>query len=324
MTLRDVEKDAVVIGRRWLHDLLFADWGLKLLALAITLGLWFAVTGQRVPANARLRRVPLHFVLPNDMEIANDPREEVDVTLRGGKQILNSLRAQDAVVNFDASAFSPGERLVRLSRETVTLELPDDVNAEDVSIERIEPATVPLRLERRVEREVEVEPRLEGKPPAGYELLGVEARPQRVRVRGPESSLDALQRAPTETVSLEGKTENFVAAQIAVDIPDRKLVALDAVVDVLIRIGEPRSTRRLEGVAVRLAPNAQGTPQPARATVDLRGARSVVEKLRASDLVVILETAGDGTTRPRLALSSGADAGVELLSTQPANFSIKR
>ena len=29
MTLREVERDAVQMGRRWLHDLLFADWGLK-------------------------------------------------------------------------------------------------------------------------------------------------------------------------------------------------------------------------------------------------------------------------------------------------------
>ncbi|MCA1816950.1 MAG: hypothetical protein LC746_11170 [Acidobacteria bacterium] len=319
-----MEKDAVVLGRRWLHDLLFADWGLKLLALAITLGLWFAVTGQRVPATATLRRVPLHFVLPDGMEIANEPREDVDVTLRGSRQALNSLRAQDAVVNFDASAYSPGERLVRLTRDTATLDLPEDVNSEDVAIERVEPASVPLRLERRVEREVEVEPRLEGKPADGYELLGVEARPDRVRVRGPESRVNALQKAPTESILLDGRRDSFVAAQSAVDVEDRKLVVLDPVVDVVVKIGEPRSTRTLEGVAVRVAPNAQGTPQPARATVELRGARSVVEKLRAADLVVLLDQSPDGTTHPRLALSSGADAGLELVSTQPAKFSIKR
>lgn len=324
MTLRDVEKDAVVIGRRWLHDLLFADWGLKLLALAITLGLWLAVTGQRVPATARLRRVPLHFVLPNDMEIANEPREEVDVTLRGGKQTLNSLRTQDVVVTFDASGFSPGERLVRLSRESVTLDLPEGTDAEDLSVEHIEPASVALRLERRVEREVEVDPRREGNVPAGYELLGMEARPSRVRVRGPESHLDALQNAPTESILLDGKTASFVAAQTAIDLPDRKLVPLDAVVDVIVKIGEARDTRRFEGVAVRLAPNASGTPQPARATVELRGARSVVEKLRADEITLILDAAQDGTLRPRISLASGSDANLELLSTQPANFSIKK
>ncbi|MFL6229111.1 MAG: YbbR-like domain-containing protein [Pyrinomonadaceae bacterium] len=321
-----MEKDAVVIGRRWLHDLLFADWGLKLLAVAITLGLWFAVTGQRAPATARLRRVALHFVLPNDMEISNEPREEVDVMLRGGKQVLNNLRAQDAVVTFDASNFSPGERLVRLTPETVKLDVPEDMNPEDVTIERVEPATVPLRLERRLEREVEVEPQLEGKVPAGYELLGVEARPARVRVRGPESHLNGLPRAPTETITIEGKTESFVASQIAVDLPDRKIVPLDAVVDVIIKIGEERLTRRFEGVTVQLAPGTQGaTPLPQRATVELRGARSVVEKLRAADLVLVIEAGQDGALWPRLSLASGAsDADLELLSTQPANFSIKK
>ncbi|MDT7602781.1 MAG: hypothetical protein QOF61_778 [Acidobacteriota bacterium] len=324
MTLRDVEKDAVVIGRRWLHDLLFADWGLKLLALAVSLGLWFAVTGQRVPATARLRRVPLHFVLPNDMEISNEPREDVDVMLRGGKQTLNSLRAQDVVVTFDASNFSPGERLVRLSRESVTLDLPEGVGSEDLTVERVEPSSVPLRLERRLEREVEVEPRLEGKVPEGYELLGVESRPPRVRVRGPESHLNDLQRAPTESLLLDGKTTSFVAPQTAIDLPDRKLVPLDAVVDVLVKIGETRATRRFEGVAVQLAPGEQGTPRPVRATVELRGARSVVEKLRADQLALVLDAAQDGTLRPRLTLISGTDANVELLSTQPAIFSIKK
>lgn len=238
MTLREVEKDAAVIVRRWLHDLLFADWGLKLLALAITVGLWLAVTGQRAPATARLRRVPLHFVLPADMEIANEPREEVDVTLRGGKQALNSLRSQDVVVNYDASAFNSGERLVRLARDTVSLELPEGADSADIAIERIEPATLPLRLERRIEREIEVEPRLEGKLPDGYELVGTEARPQRVRVRGPESVVEGLNKAPTETVLLDGKTASFVAQQIAIDLPDHRLVPLDAVVDVIVRIGE--------------------------------------------------------------------------------------
>jgi hypothetical protein len=324
MTLRDVEKDAVVIGRRWLHDLLFADWGLKLLALAVSLGLWFAVTGQRVPATARLRRVPLRFVLPNDMEISNDPREEVDVTLRGGKQTLNSLRSQDVVITFDASGYSPGERLVRLARESVTLELPEGAGAGEVSVERIEPSTVPLRLERRAEREVEVEPRLEGRVPEGYELLGVEARPARVRVRGPESRLNELKKAPTETVTLDGKTEGFVAPQVAVDLPDRRLVPLDAVVDVLVRVGEPRMLRRFDGVPVHLAEGTNGTAQPARVSVELRGARSVIEKLRADDITLVLETSPDGSVRPRLVPTAGANADIELLSTQPSNFSIKK
>ena len=323
MSLRDVEKEAMLIGRRWLHDLVFADWGLKLVALAVALGLWLAVTGQRAPATTRLRNVALHFVLPAEMEIGNEPREQVDVILRGSRRVLNALRAGDVVLTYDASALRAGERLVRLTPANVTLELPQGVSGEGLTVERVEPANVPLRLERRVERQVEVEPRLEGRPAEGYELQGVEARPALVRVRGPESHVNELQKAPTEAVSIEGRAGNFVAAQTAIDIGDRKIVPIDAVVDVFVRIGEPTAERRLDSIPVVLPEGAEGEPQPARATVTLRGPRSVMQNLRAEDLSIILEASGDGRPHPRLRLPPALEGRIEVLSTQPEEFTIK-
>jgi hypothetical protein len=311
MTLRDVERDAVQMGRRWLHDLLFADWGLKLLALVITLGLWLAVTGQRAPTTARLRKVPLFFVLPNDMEISNEPREEVDLTLRGSKRMLDAIKSSDVSLSYDASSYRPGERVVQLSPNNIMLQLPEGVGSEGVSIERIEPGSVPLRLERRVERELEVEPRLEGKLPEGFELTGTQSLPARVRVRGPESRVNALERAPTETILLEGRTESFTATQIAIDIQDRKVVALDAVVDVLVKISETQTTKRLSGVAARAADGAES-----QLTIEVRGARSVIEPLRAADLKVVFETTADGSApRPRLVVPPNLEGRVELIST---------
>ena len=298
--------------RRWLHDLLFADWGLKLLALAITLGLWFAVTGQRVPTTARLRKVPLFFVLPNEMEISNEPRDEVDLTLRGSKRVLDAIKSSDVSLSYDASSYRPGERVVQLSPNNITLQLPEGASPEGVTIERIEPGSVPLRLERRIERELEVEPRLEGKLPEGFELTGAQTLPARVRVRGPESHVGALERAPTETILLDGRTETFTIPQVAIDIQDRKIVALDAVVDVLVKISETQITKRLVGVAAR---NTEGANS--RLTIEVRGARSVVENLRAADISVVFDAAADGTTRPRLVLPANLEGRVELISTNP-------
>jgi len=315
MTLRDIERDAVQMGRRWLYDLLFADWGVKLLALAITLGLWLAVTGQRVPTTARLRKVPLFFVLPSDMEISNEPRDEVDLTLRGSKRVLDAIKVNDVSLSYDASSYKPGERVVQLSPGNITLQLPDGVTSEGVTIERIEPGGVPLRLEPRVERTLEVEPRLEGKLPEGYELFGAQSLPARVRVRGPESHVNALAKAPTETILLGDRRESFTATQIAIDIEDRKLVALDTVVDVIVKIGETQATKRLSDVAARTADGARQT----RLTIEVRGARSVIESLRAADLTVVLETAADGTSTPRLVLPPNLGGRIELVSTSPAN-----
>lgn len=323
MTLRDMEKEAVLIGRRWLHDLVFADWGLKVVAFLIALVLWFAVTGQRAPAISRLHGVRLSFVLPPDMEISNEPRKDVEVTLRGSRRTLDAVRAGDFTVTYDAGAQRPGERLVRLTPSNIRLELPDGVSREGLTVERIEPATIPLRLERRVERELEVKPKLEGRPPEGYEVLDSESRPARVRVRGPESHVDALQKAPTESILLDGRTENFVAAQTAIDISDQKVVLLDAVVDVIVRVGEVRVARRFDGVTVRLADGMPGEPQPARVSVELRGPRSAIENLRAQEITVVLEPAGEGPPRARLLLPPALEGRLELVSTRPALIKIR-
>jgi hypothetical protein len=312
MTFRDVERDAVQMGRRWLHDLLFADWGLKLLALAITLGLWFAVTGQRAPTTVRLHKVPLFFVLPPDMEISNEPREEVDITLRGSKRALDSIKSSDVSLSYDASSYRPGERVVQLSPNNITLQLPESVGAGVVAVERIEPGSVPLRLERRVDRELVVEPRLGGKLPEGYELMGLEPLPARVRVRGAESHVGALEKVPTETILLDGRKEDFTATQIAIDIQDNKIVVLDTVVDVHVKIAEARATKRLGGVVARAADGSDS-----RLTIEVRGARSLVETLRAADLSVVFDAAADGTTRPRLLLPPNLEGRIELISTNP-------
>ena len=207
MSFREVDKKVAGNTQRmvqgWLHAALFEDWGLKLLALAITLGLWYGVTAQRAPATVRLRGVQLTFVLPSDMEISNEPREEVEVTLRGSQRALNGLIGRNLVARADVRSYKPGERVVRLSPDRVAIELP-----EGVSVEKIEPGNVPLRLERRVVREVDVEPRLDGQLPEGYELRGVRVTPDKITVRGPESHVSALDKAHTETISLDGQTRS--------------------------------------------------------------------------------------------------------------------
>src|ERR1051325_1891540 len=66
------------------------DWNLKLLSLAITLVLWFVVTGQNTPVNVHAT-VQLKFIRPEALEISNDPPKSVDVLLTGSKYKLDEL-----------------------------------------------------------------------------------------------------------------------------------------------------------------------------------------------------------------------------------------
>jgi YbbR domain-containing protein len=324
MPFREIDEEASRFAHwprevgAWLRRIFVEDWNLKLLALAITLGLWYGVTGQRAPATIRLRGVQLNFQLPADMEISNDPRTDVEVTLTGSRRDLDTINVRDLVANVDVSGMKPGERVVQLiPNRVVKMELPEGVRMDD-----IEPDTIPLRIEPRVEREIPVEARLEGSLPDGYELRGVTINPSKVMVRGPASHVNDLQKALTETIPLEGHKESFNVPQTAIDIPDTKVDVINTVVDVYLEIGEQRIEKSFAGVAVRESSGAQARPETASVTV--YGARSAIERLRAEDMQLMLDVGEDGAITTRLVLPSDMQGRVELRSTKPAGFTIIR
>ena len=307
--LRSAAAEAPGVAQRWLRAALFEDWWLKLLALLIALAIWLGVTSQRAPATVPLRDVPLSFLLPEDVEISNEPIEKLRlVTLQGRRDELDRLDRHNLDAAVDVKDLRLGERVVRLTPENVTMNLPAGVR-----VLKVEPESVALRLERRIEREVAVVPRLEGKPPAGYEVRGWQVSPPRVRVRGPQSLVSAMESMPTETISLEGLTQPLEQKQTNVDIIDPKVVALDPVVAVRVDIGEERVERTLHGVPAR-APGGQPTDPPTRMSVVLRVERSALERLRAEDLELLLERGPDASLQPRLQLPPELQGRVELVS----------
>ena len=97
------------------------DWSLKLLALGITLVLWFAVTGQNKPLTIRTP-VQLNLIRPSNLDISNDPPKTVEVVLKGSRQNLQRLSPLDLVATVDVSDHAAGERVIRLSLDRVTMQ----------------------------------------------------------------------------------------------------------------------------------------------------------------------------------------------------------
>ena len=301
-------------ARSWLHEIFLEDWTLKLIALAISFGLWFAITGQRTPTTIRLRNVQLDFQLPNDMEISNEPRRDIDITVSGNSDVLENLNRRELVARVDLTTYRPGDRVVQLTDKII--ELPSGIK-----IVKIEPNTVPLRLEPTVEREVEVEARREGNLAEGFELYNVAVAPQRIRVRGPASHVNNLQKAMTETIPVEGRRESFAVAQVAIDVPDQKISVMDPVVNVRLEIGEQRIEKSFAGVPVET--NNGATARPSQTSLTLYGPKSTLEQLRPEDMKLILEVDEDGGVRNmHLQLPQGVAQSVQLRSTRPTGFSI--
>ena len=82
---------------------------------------------------------------------------------------------------------------------------------------------------QEIEREITVEPSVEGKPAPTYEVKEVLVTPVRVRVTGPASSVNLLEKAPTQTISIEGRRESFDAPRTAIHVADPKIAVHDTV-----------------------------------------------------------------------------------------------
>lgn len=323
MPFQDIEETAVSETPRsptavelWLRKIFVEDWQLKLLALAIALIAWFAVASQNKPVTIRTS-VQLNLIRPDNLDISNDPPKTVDVLLKGSRRDLEWISTPSLVATVDVSDQKPGERVVRLSPERVDMDLP-----EGVKIESFQPSTIPIRLEPLVEQTREVEVRIEGTPAEGYEVYGIHPVQNTVRVRGASSHIEALKKATTETISVDGKTESFTARQVAIDIPDQKIDVLDSMIDVAIEIGEKRTEKSFIDVPAQSA--SGGGVQPATASVTLSGPASTIAKLRPEDVKIIVDVATNGARVARLDLPAQIKDQIKLQSIKPSQFSIVR
>jgi YbbR domain-containing protein len=291
-----------------LRRIFIEDWSLKLLSLAIAIVLWLLVTGQNQPVTAHVN-VQLNFIRPPALEISNDPPHTVDVMLTGSRSKLDDLTSLDLVATIDISDQRSGERVLRLA-DKAQIALP-----QGIKVDGFQPSAIPIRLEEIVDRQIAVEPKLEGKPDEGFEVYSVYPNKGSVSVRGPASRVNALQKIATESVWLAGHKESFTAKNVALDVPDPKVDLLDPMVNVSVDIGERRIEKTVSGVAVTTAKGDK--VQPATTSVTLLGAASFLQTLKPEELKIVLE--GDDL-KPRLELPDALKGKIVLKSVQTSRF----
>ncbi|HEX6719049.1 MAG TPA: CdaR family protein [Pyrinomonadaceae bacterium] len=295
-------------AEKLLRRIFVEDWSLKLLSLAIAIVLWLLVTGQNQPVTAHVN-VQLNFIRPQSLEISNDPPRTVDVMLTGSRNKLDDLTSLDLVATVDISDQRAGERVLRLA-DKAQITLP-----QGIKVDGFQPSAIPIRLEEILERQVSVDPKLEGKPADGYEVYALNPNKNSVTVRGPASRVNTLQKIPTESIYVTGRNETFTGSNVALDVPDPKIDLLDPMVNVEVEIGERRIEKTFSGVPVS---NAQGGKvQPATTSVTLLGIASFLDSLKPEEIKIVL----DGSDlKPRLELPDVLKGKVILKSVQASKF----
>jgi YbbR domain-containing protein len=266
-----------------LRKIFLEDWALKLIALVITFGLWFIVTGLSTPTTRRIT-VPLNLNVSSSAMITNQPLEMVDIEITGDKRKVEQLNKGELGASIDLTDVQPGERIIPLTPDTVYVPLP-----QGIKLTEVQPSRIAVKLELVQEKDVEVKADVSGAPAQGFEVYQTTVVPQKIRVRGPASIVSTLSYVQTERIDLTDRREDLAAKQVAVTSPDPKAAVLNTFVDVNFRIGEKR-LERMFSIAVA------GMPETI-ATFGLYGPRSVLAGAKKDSLYV--EMNGD---QPRVVL----------------------
>ena len=302
-------------------DYVLENTGLKILALLITAVLWLSVASRPVT------EVVLHGV---QIELSNVPAGlqptkfdtlSASVTLRGPRDVLDTLRAGDLALKADLTGVEPGVRVITVKLDRGRL----PANVEEVSID---PYSVRVTIEREATKEVMVKPRFDGEPARGYQLLDWRVDPPNIRVVGAASQVRDITEVSTETVSLSGKNAAFTE-EVAIDIGSTNINIEgygNRQVKLSVVIGEARKERVIEKVPVSVTGGSATRPNPAFVSVKVSGPASSVDLLTPSDLSATVEyrkgALGEIEVKPSVKLVN--DSGdIKIVSVNPESVRLK-
>lgn len=273
---------------RWIKKIFVDDWLMKLLALIITLALWFGVSGLREEITTRIENVKLKPRISNDLEITNPPPATVNLVVSGDRRKIDPIKTENLVVSLDLSDVSAGEQTIELSPQNVSVELPTGVR-----LEEIQPNKIAIKLENAIEREVPVRAETDGDLPDKSEIYNVAVLPQKVRVRGAESVVRSLAYISTERIKMENRSEDFTIQQVPLNIITPNITALDTAVDVVFKIGELRKERTFI-----VDSKFDGTTKKVR--VILYGPYSIMDNIKPEELNIEVVKNENGSETVRL------------------------
>jgi len=280
-----------------LPSLATENLNLKLIALAFALALYSMVHGsQEAQRSLLLSVVALTPPQTSNRELVTPIPAEVRVTVRGARQTLDDLHADDIQVQLDLRSGTESQ----MTFEPSMIPLPPGIR-----VEQIDPPEIDLKWEDRVARDVPVQVGIVGTPASGFVVKGVPAAsPAAVTARGPKSEVMVLQHARADAFDVSGLTEGTYTRQLAIDRPPARVSYDGASVSATLVIGREMVERPFTKIPVVVLGHANAKAQPPDVDVRLSCPPEVVRALRPEQVL------------PRVQVSSAADHGSDALPVE--------
>jgi YbbR domain-containing protein len=291
--------------RKWLASL-GRHKGFKLLSLLLAVALWFAVGGEERTETAL--SLPLELAnLPPKMMVTSEMPPALQVRVMGPGSLVRKLSQTRPAYTVDLTGAKPGRRAYPLGPKSFNF-------PRGVVVSRVQPNPLYVTLTPTITRVLQVQPLLEGKPPEGYQVVEVKAKPSHVKVEGPYNEISDLKFLPTLPIDVSQLTES---ATVATDLNMRNLhLTLKEQGPVLAHLTvEGRQLSRT--LTVPITAGRGGRLRPSRVLVTVRGPWPAVKDLKPQEVKATVDTQNLPPGRHRLRVSVELPPAVGLVRVRP-------
>lgn len=300
----------------------FRHFALKVWSVVIAIMLWVIVAGEETVE--RGLRVPLELQqFPAGLELQADAPSVVDVRVRGASGALSRLGPGDIAAVLDLRSARAGRRLYQVTPEQVRVPF-------GVQVTQVTPPGIALVFEKSVSRQVPVAPTIEGSAAPGFVVGKITVDPKSVEVVGPESAVQRVTEAVTESVEISG-AEHDVSTSVNVGFADASVrLRLPRAAQVTVQIVPGPAEREIAAQPVHMENlGSELTAQvvPPTVSLALRGTRLAVSRVSSSDVRAFVDVGGLGVGQYSLPVrinTNSLDAGVARVNPETVQVRIVR
>jgi len=216
---------------RFLRNLFFQNWALKLFSFILALVLWLTLIPEEKVYSERTLAIPLEtYNIPRNLELVAKPSTTIDVTVRAPLRLIGQIGPASVTAKLNLERGTTYQEQYPLNSTMITV----PAGAEIV---KFSPNTVNLKLERTKEALMDVVPNLIGKLQEGYRIEKIDVNPSRVMVKGPESKIKNKDKVRTSPVDISALTQTAdIEADLILPNPDLRLASLQTTAKITIVI----------------------------------------------------------------------------------------
>jgi YbbR domain-containing protein len=296
-----------------LWELLTVNVGTKIISVIIAIVLWVVVLGSR---NVEVtKEVPLEVITPSELVASNDIPDKVAFKLSGPKAFLRAvLDRREDPIRVNLTGAKPGLVTYRFFSDNIRVPI-------GVKIQGINPPAVVIKLEQIKHKEIPVRLEIQGTPPEGYKLTSVKAVPDRIRIKGAESKVDAvaeLETTPIDVSDLKQSVEKAAPFDLS-----RYGVLIDGSLPIAkLEIQPVAANYRIKNVDIRVTSTYKVRLDEKSVTVLVRAEGEDLKSLDRSKVFATIDLSGKAKGKYAMPVKITLPPNVNLVKVLPDKVTV--